>query len=260
MKKQWFLLLLLFTTISFGFVRCSKNDKSSDNARIELRLTDGPADYDAVLIDVQSVEINTEAGGWVSLPVIHPGVYDLLQLNNGLDTLLCEGALPVGNISQIRLILGNNNTIVVNGISHPLQTPSAQQSSLKINIHQSLQAGKVYKIWLDFDAGKSIVVQGNGGYLLKPVIRGFTDLTNGIIEGNIQPMITLPVVYVLQNNDTIASAIPHANGYFRFCGLPAGSYTLAIVPSVPNFTTLIIPNVTVTFGAANHLGILTIVP
>lgn len=259
MKKQSFLLLLLVAATIFGFVRCNKDDNNKQNARIELRLTDGPADYDAVLIDVQQVEINTEAG-WQTFPVIHPGVYDLLQLNNGLDTLLCNGELPVGNISQIRLILGSNNSIVVNGVSHALQTPSAQQSGLKINIHQTLEAGMVYKIWLDFDAGKSIVEQGNGGYLLKPVIRGYTELTNGIISGTIQPVVALPVVYALQNNDTLATAIPTATGYFKFCGLPAGNYTLAVVPSVPNFSPLIIPNVTVTFGLATDLGILTILP
>lgn len=259
MKKQFFLLFLLLTASIFGFIRCNKDNSNKQSARIELRLTDGPADYDAVLIDIQQVEINT-AAGWQTFPLISPGVYDLLQLNNGLDTLLCSGELPVGNISQIRLILGSNNAIVVNGVSHALQTPSAQQSGLKINIHQTLEAGMVYKIWLDFDAGKSIVEQGNGGYLLKPVIRGYTELTNGMISGTIQPVIALPVVYVMQNNDTVATAIPHANGYFKFCGLPAGTYTIVAVPSVPNFSPLVIPNVTVTFGLATDLGILTLLP
>lgn len=259
MKKKFFLLTLLMTSLVLGFVRCNKKDSNQQNARIELRLTDGPADYDAVLIDVQKVEINTGAG-WQTFPVIHPGVYDLLQLNNGLDTLLCSGELPVGSISQIRLVLGNNNSIVVNGTSHALQTPSAQQSGLKINVHQTLEAGMTYRLWLDFDAGKSIVEQGNGGYSLKPVIRGYTELTNGMISGTIQPVIALPVVYALQNSDTVATAIPNASGYFKFCGLPAGSYTIAIVPSVPNFSALMIPNVSVTFGVATDLGILTIVP
>lgn len=259
MKKQFFLLLLLVAATIFGFVRCNKDDSNKQNARIELRLTDGPADYDAVLIDVQRVEINTKAG-WQAFPVIHPGVYDLLQLNNGIDTLLCSGELPVGRISQIRLILGSNNSIVVNGVSHPLQTPSAQQSGLKINIDQILEAGLVYKVWLDFDAGKSIVEQGNGGYLLKPVIRGYTELTNGMISGTVQPVIAFPVIYALQNNDTVATTIPQANGYFKFCGLPAGSYKIVAVPSVPNFSPLIIANVSVTFGVATDLGILTIIP
>lgn len=197
-EKAIFLIFLLTTAIIFGFIRCTKDDKNQQKAHVELRLTDGPADYDAVFIDIRQVEINTGAG-WQTFPVITPGIYDLLQLNNGLDTLLCSGELPVGNISQIRLILGTNNSIVVNGTGHVLQTPSAQQSGLKINVTQTLEAGMTYKIWLDFDAGKSIVEQGNGAYLLKPFIRGYTALTNGIISGTIQPVIALPVVYAMQN-------------------------------------------------------------
>jgi hypothetical protein len=260
MKKQWLVIWGFIMLATLIFVGCSKTENNSKTTSVALYLTDGPADYDALLLDIQKVEIHTEPGGWQSFPLMHAGIYDLLQLNNGIDTLLCHADLPVATISQIRLILGNNNTIVVNGVNHPLQTPSAQQSGLKINVHQTLEPSLVYKMWLDFDAGKSVVEKGNGDYLLKPVIRGYTELTNGIISGTTLPIIAQPVVYAIQNNDTIATAIPMPNGYFKFCGLVAGNYTVAIVPSVPHFSTLILQNVTVSFGEANNLGTLTILP
>lgn len=39
--------------------------------------------------------------------------------------LLGEAELEEGTCSQIRLVLGDNNELVVNGESYPLQTPSA---------------------------------------------------------------------------------------------------------------------------------------
>jgi hypothetical protein len=52
-----------------------------------------------------------------------------------------------------------------------LETPSAQQSGLKINIHLDVNAGILYQMWPDFDAGHSITKAGNNKYMLKPVIR-----------------------------------------------------------------------------------------
>lgn len=50
-----------------------------------------------------------------------------------------------------------------------LETPSAQQSALKLNIHQPIQEGMLYKLLLDFDVAKSIHKTGNGRCVLKPL-------------------------------------------------------------------------------------------
>src|SRR6185436_10090979 len=98
---------------------CSK-EKSSDNATVpsgkqalSLYLTDGPTDYfDKVLIDIKSVKVlvdtcdksrrrrdnwdsTNHCAIWDSLSIA-PGVYDLLTLRNGLDTLLASGTIPDG--------------------------------------------------------------------------------------------------------------------------------------------------------------------
>jgi hypothetical protein len=52
-----------------------------------------------------------------------------------------------------------------------IEYPSAEQSGLKLQVNQTLQEGIMYHVLLDFDANKSIVKLGNGGYKLKPVIR-----------------------------------------------------------------------------------------
>lgn len=226
--------LLAVVAAATIFTACSKDDSPSSggNSKMSVYLTDGPASYDAVLIDIQEVQVNTTAdssSGWQPLTLVRPGVYNLLQFRNGLDTLLGSQMLPAGTITQVRLILGTNNSVVVKGVSYPLQTPSAQQSGLKLNIHATLQANIEYKLWLDFDAGRSIVQTGNGKYILKPVIRAFTQAETGSIKGIVLPPAGVNAIYALQNGDTVAAALPDTlTGTFQVNGLSAGSYTLSI--------------------------------
>src|SRR4029077_16111178 len=125
------------------FTSCNKENNTS---RLSVYLTDAPAGYDAVLIDVVGVEIKATSdqgdNGWQQLPV-NAGIYNLLDFTNGMDTLLSTVELPAGKVSQLRLKLGTNNTIVLNGSSLPLPlfTPSAQTSGLKFNIHADLVEG-----------------------------------------------------------------------------------------------------------------------
>ncbi len=92
---------------------------------MEVRLTDSPGDYQEVNIDIQDVQVNPETSesGWQSLN-IKKGIYNLLNLANGLDTLLGIALLPVGHLSQIRLVLGTNNTLKMNDQIIALTTPS----------------------------------------------------------------------------------------------------------------------------------------
>ena len=62
------------------------------------------------------------------------------------------------HISQFRFILGDNNTVVVDGITYPLKAPSGQQSGFKVNVDETLTEGVKYEVWTDFDVQKSIVV------------------------------------------------------------------------------------------------------
>lgn len=261
MKK---LLLWMIIAIGLVLVSCNNDDNGNANgetAKFELRLTDGPADYDAILLDIQRIEIKLNDEENYLFHFNNPGIYDLLELNNGMAILLGNANLPLGEIHQIRLILGQNNTIVVNGVEHPLQTPSAQQSGLKLNVHHTLLPDMVYKMWLDFDAGKSIVETGNGGYILKPVIRTFTDLTNGMIEGRVDPVEAMTIVYAMQNlNDTIATAIPNPDGYFKFMGMPEGTYRLRFDANNPLFQDQELSPVNVSFGNITNVGDIVMTP
>src|SRR5690242_8947336 len=147
---------------------CKKEEATTSigTTPVKVRMTDAPAAYDQVNVDIIGVEFKVNSGTTVNLNV-NPGVYNLLDFANGVDTLIASADVPSGELSQVRLILGSNNTIVVDGQPYPLETPSAMQSGLKLNVHTTLQPGVLYELLLDFDASQSIVVEGNGTYKLK---------------------------------------------------------------------------------------------
>lgn len=249
-KVAGFLLLSIF------WMACSDDNQT---AKLEVRLTDAPGDYEEVNIDIQSVEINNGEGnsGWTTLDV-ESGVYNILELTNGLDTLLASTELPAGRISQIRLILGDNNSVKVNGVTKPLSTPSAQQSGLKLNLQAELSEGITYTITLDFDAARSIVRRGNGSYSLKPVIRALQKASSGSIKGTVTPLEASPAVFAISGTDTVATAYTDEAGKFMLRSIPAGTYTVSFDPKT-GYVPQQKESVTVTLGTITDLGAVTIV-
>ncbi len=253
--------MLILGSIALIFLS-SCNDKSKSNAVLNVKLTDSPADFEEVLIDVQKVEINYSGGNdsssWMTLENTNAGVYNLLDFSNGLDTVLVEQELPAGHILQMRLVLGDNNQVKKNGVYYDLKTPSSQQSGLKFNIHADLVAGVTYKMWIDFDAGRSIVEKGNGNYSLKPVIRTYAEATSGAISGVIDPASAKPHIQaVSQNNDTLGTIADTVSGRFLIGGVSEGTYKLDVKP-VSGYQTLSIDNVEVTTGMSTNVDTLRI--
>ena len=204
---------------------------SGSTATYSVRMTDAPGPYSEVNIDLQGVKILCDDGTDTMLAV-NPGIYNLLDFANGLDTVIAKSILDTCTITQIRLILGPNNTVVIDSVSYPLKTPSAQQSGLKINVHQVLTPGAVISTLLDFDANQSIVKQGNGRYLLKPVIRVIDSTSTGSIKGAISPKGVLAVVTAVSGTDSFSTSV-NAKGMFKLQGLPSGTYDVTITPDAP---------------------------
>ncbi len=226
-------VLILFSLV---FITCQKESGVKNKARLMVYLTDDPGDYESVFIDVQDIKINLTGDsteGWQSLQGVHAGVYDLMKLVNDDDTLLADAEIPSGRLHQLRLILGTENYVKLEGSAQliKLVTPSAQQSGLKLNIQQDVMDGILYTLILDFDASRSIVKTGNSKYILKPLIRTTMEAAGGSIKGVVMPDSIQTSVYAVQGPDTVAGTYAGNNGGYLIKGLPAGSYDLHYNPS-----------------------------
>jgi hypothetical protein len=210
---------------------CSNKD-SAEKARLEVRLTDDPAAYDAVLIDIKDVQINVtgeDDKNWQSLAGVKKGIYNLLDLVNDKDTLLVNSDIPTGRLHQIRLVLGNNNSIIASGVTYPLETPSAMQSGLKLNVQHDVTGGILYTMLLDFDAARSIVNTGNNKFVLKPVIRTVLNAVGGSIKGAVTPNTVTTAVFAINGTDTMTTFTDATGGYL-IKGVPAATYKLQYLP------------------------------
>src|SRR4051812_29547373 len=97
--------------------------KAADKSHLNVLMTDAPGHFNNVLVDVQGIEVTGNGGGTVVFNTA-PGIYNLLDYANGINTLIATGDLDAGNISQIRLILGPNNSVMVDSVVYPLSTPA----------------------------------------------------------------------------------------------------------------------------------------
>ena len=250
MKK---IMVVLFFGLQFIFISSCTND--NEQSHLSVRMTDAPGNYDQVNVDVQSVEVTGNNGNTVILNT-NSRVYNLLNFSNGLDTLLATGDLEPGTISQIRLILGTNNSVMVDSVVYPLSTPSAMQSGLKLQVNKTFEPGVSYVILLDFDASQSIVLQGNGTYQLKPVIRTIDTAISGSIKGSISLIGVIATVSATSEGVTYTS-VTNASGQFVISGLPEGTYNLTVTPDL-SITPVTKTNIEVTIGVSTNVGVITL--
>ena len=256
-----FTLLFILSSVFFFSQSCKKEGTS----RLTVYLTDAPADYDAVNIEVIGLQVKASSdpgeGGWQTMVLpVTPVTYNLLDFTNGMETLLSSIELPAGKVSQLRLILSDNNSIVVNGVAAPLplEVPSGQESGLKFNIHADLIPGIEYKLWIDFDCARSVVDNGAGDYILKPVIRTFTEATSGAIKGIVSPVAANATVQATNGVDVLSAIPDPVTGEFLIRGVPAGTWTVTIDAN-NGYVDQTISNVSVTIGQVADVGAITLV-
>jgi hypothetical protein len=170
MKRKILKFSGLLAITALLITACSKNESSTTT--LKVRLTDAPVNADEVNVDIQQVRVKfseDSVNGWVDLST-QAGIYNLLGLQNGVDTLIAPGTLPVNVVKEIRFVLGTNNSIKVLGVNYPLTIPSGAESGLKIKVNKQLNAS-LDSLLIDFDAALSIHQTGTGVYQLKPVLK-----------------------------------------------------------------------------------------
>ena len=150
--------------------------------RLSIRLTDEPINAEEVNVDIQSIIIKTNEGFDSVALETAAGIYNLLDYQDGVDTLIGNVIIDFENIKEIRLILGENNSIKVDGVLYPLIIPSGGQTGLKIKVNIDVTNSELVEILIDFDALKSIVKKGNGTYHLKPVLKIKKIIKDGEID------------------------------------------------------------------------------
>jgi len=280
-KTLWVTGIFLLSVILL-FYACKKensveNNIPPGNTKLSIYLTDGPNDFQKVLIDIQRIEVkldtcqrnynedrdqpgcdddhdrrNSNCEIWDTLN-IRPGIYDLLKLRNGLDTLLASDFLKTGKIQRIKLTLGDKNSVTADSVAHPLQLLS-NQHYVFVNIkrdHLDSLSSNNFQLFLDFDLTHSIKYE-NGQYWLKPVLKPFGKHSSGEIEGKIRPAHSFGMIKAFNATDT-AYARPEDEGEFKIRGLKEGTYSM-FIDGINGYKDTIITNIPVSRNKDTKLG------
>jgi hypothetical protein len=250
-------------------VSCQKDVTTNGNApegkqSVAVYLNDDPdVNFTKVLIDLRAVEVKIDSvgrrsdddydddkdddddhhgrdkyGKWDTLNV-KAGIYDLLRLRNGIDTLIANGFVIKGKVIKVRLTLGSNNSVWTDSNkSFPL--PMCDKNSpylyvrIKSNSIDTVPGGGI-RINLDFDVSKSINSKRSGTeFCLRPVLKAYSHGNCGEIEGKVLPAAAKARVMIFNAKDT-AFAIPDYDddGEYKVKGLNPGTYSILFDGIVP---------------------------
>lgn len=244
----------LFALLTVILISCQKSIDSNPSitptgqSKLSIFLTDGPYDYQKVLIDIQGIRVKVdtcekeededcddykdslerECEVWDTLD-IRAGVYDILNLQNGIDTLLASGFYPSGEIEKIQFILGNNNSVMVDSVVHPLKLRNNKDYIYVKIRHEDLDSitNNNFVLYLDFDVARSIQYV-NGSYWLKPYLKPFGKHSTGEIEGKVRPVQAHGMIKAYNSTDTAFARPDHHEGEFKIRGLKPGTYDVWI--------------------------------
>ncbi len=243
------------------FLACNKDNSSASNpnipaghSQVSIYMTDGPVEFYKVLVDIRQVAVLIDTASkqndpdddhqwdddwwgwhhdkdhnsliWDTL-YITPGVYDLLQLRNGTDTLLGSGTYPNGKILKVRVTLGSDNSLFTDSLtSYPLDV-FGPHPYFDINVRKENVFGvssNDFKLWLDFNLQRSIFFW-SGTFYLKPYIVVFNDHTTARIQGVVLPPGASPLVEAFNTTDTVY-AVPNGDGSYQIRNVNAGTYSI----------------------------------
>jgi hypothetical protein len=170
---------------------------------------------------------NSNTTVWDTLS-INPGIYDLLKLRNGVDTLLAQGFIPNGKVLKVRVTIGPRDTVyLADSVTHFPLNIAGTGNFFDINVRRenvSQITNNQIKLWLDFNLSNSIVFYNNT-YWLRPECRPFNDDQTAKIEGRVLPGGAAGFVRIYNQADTLY-ALPNWDGYFRVRGAAAGTYSV----------------------------------
>ncbi len=287
--KQVFLGAMMFLATALAITSCKKSDSAQIPAgkqNLSLYLTDGPGFFDKVFVEIKAVQVlvdttkdtrrndtcdwdrlgddvgstrgNRKDSGlvWTNLN-IKAGIYDILNLRNGVDTLLASTEIPKGAIRLIRIEIGTNNSVVKDSVTYPLSWPDNKPAYILIKLkgHETEEflPNKI-RLWLDFDVSRSVVIVNNNKFYLKPVFHFFVEKSTASVSGKVKPQDAKAVLTLFNATDT-AYALPNKNGEFKMRGLKNGTYSLYVNGS-NNYKDTTINNIVVQAPKNTNVGVI----
>ncbi len=212
-QRKYYVTILIVLLATSALTSCSKKDTpenanaattaagakartTANSATLNIHLMDDPGKYDAVNIDIKNIRVQLDDSTWDTVALFRPGIYNLLNFKDDVDTLITSTLLPPGRIIKMEMAVGTDNSVVVRGTTYPLTLRSSTDSSIRIWLrfrhdgrHEGygfgiggrswdrdiddedfdegglpMVAGGVYDVYADFDVAMSVFNTNGHGF------------------------------------------------------------------------------------------------
>lgn len=250
------------------FASCEKEDSnnstvsSADQSNFDVRMTDAPANYSKLDVEILSVlAYNQSEDKWVLLDSEAKTV-NVIELRNGKEEKIASGLnVESGIYSKLKLVFGDNNKIEVmasnsNSTKHSYDLDwkgNSNEVIVDINENVDNENNIDGSVLIDFNIPESVDENENDStdFDLFPVIRFVENENTGIqgkIESEGQSLITIT------DGNTTYSTYTESNGEFMIKGIQNGNYDLVIENSTKADVEMKKEDVVVINGQITNVG------
>ncbi len=184
--------VLLGLVLSCGGGGGAGASASVQPGRADLRLTGGASrDYPQVVLDLQRVEVTQGDGIWQLVAEPRTAV-DLVALSAASIPLAQGVTLPSGRYTQLRLVLGSANRVVLDDQSlHALGLAPGLGGGAVIPLDLTIPPGGARTLVLEIDPSRSVHLRVDGAqstYFLAPAAEALdleaTAAVSGVVKGS----------------------------------------------------------------------------
>jgi hypothetical protein len=146
--------------------------------------------------------------------------------------------------------------VVIDSVSYPL-TFFNNNDRVTISVRgedvEEISSGDL-QLWLDFDAGRSIVRVSNNRFVIKPYLRIWLPAQTASLEGRVLPRDANAVVSAIANGDTLIAIPEKGNGRFKIRGLRGTSSNVLVNATANGYRDTTITNVALERGRTANVG------
>ncbi len=223
------LSLLLTWCSNQNRIAGGSSETQNGTAKLRIYLSDRPLPdtVEHLYVEIHEVQVFSQDLGWITAATLDT-VIDVAELSNGGRMALADTLVPAGAYSQLRILFGTGNSLVVNGASHALVLSNDQDSGSTIHLDLTLSAGQAMDVLVDFNATESVqwtlplptLDPEPHGY----VIADCALLTGGITDQRGSP-IASAIVWARAGDSLAVSTGSDSNGQYSLVLRP-GSYSV----------------------------------
>lgn len=180
--------LILPVVLAVCCAVCSSDSSPAsptNSGTLTVRLTDSPfSDAKALLVTFSAVTAHRTGGEFTTVPFSTGATSrtcDLKQLTSASD-VLGTGALPAGHYTMVRLVVSSatiyfDNPAAGAPCASTITAPAGRSAAVaipsgevRLNREFDLISASTTTLLLDFDGDQSVRQNGNGQYMMTPVI------------------------------------------------------------------------------------------